>query len=451
MDRLVETLLEDLARTGPASAREGRARLGISQSSFSRAVARAGERILKMGRGRATRYAVPRVIAGAGARIPIYRVGSGDERARQVAQLRPLQPSGFYLEPAWEEIDAGLYDDLPWFLHDMRPAGFLGRLVPRRHPELEHPLDVRQWTAEHCLRYLTRFGWDLPGDLILGDEAFSLFIANARTPPNLVDRRERKSTYARIAEDVLAAGPAGSSAAGEQPKFIACRGPERQPVLVKFSPPVKDSLSERLADLLVCEHLALQALSGHGQSAAASELVFGQDRVFLEVERFDRLGMTGRRGTVSLTSVDSQFVGRLVRWSDSLRALVELGLAPPESLRTARWLELFGGLIADTDMHPGNLSFFSRGAHLVGLAPAYDRVPMAYAPRHGQIVDHQFHPPMPTPADAEVWEAVRTAANDFWRRVAAHPRISSGFREIASGNASIVDGLADVGGLLPRG
>lgn len=46
-----------------------------------------------------------------------------------------------------------VYDDLPWFLFDLRPSGFLGRFVPMRHPELGLPVDIRAWSAEHLLGY----------------------------------------------------------------------------------------------------------------------------------------------------------------------------------------------------------------------------------------------------------------------------------------------------------
>lgn len=51
----------------------------------------------------------------------------------------------------------------------------------------------------------------------------------------------------------------GSSAGGEQPKF--CTVTARRAVLVKFSPTGDSPPSERLRDLLVCEHLAIQTLA----------------------------------------------------------------------------------------------------------------------------------------------------------------------------------------------
>lgn len=53
-----------------------------------------------------------------------------------IAYLRPLSHGGFFMEPATEilplllgENNDGLYDDLPYFLFDLRPQGFLGRQI----------------------------------------------------------------------------------------------------------------------------------------------------------------------------------------------------------------------------------------------------------------------------------------------------------------------------------
>ena len=59
---------------------------------------------------------------------------------------------------------------------------------------------------------------------------------------------------------------------------------------------------QRWADLLVCEHLALQALAMLPGLAAAPSAIVVQHagRTLLEVERFDRHGLWGRSPLVSL-------------------------------------------------------------------------------------------------------------------------------------------------------
>lgn len=67
---------------------------------------------------------------------------------------------------------------------------------------------------------------------------------------------QRAERYAALAHATLAGERAGSSAAGEQPKFTACvadaDGSPRH-VIVKFSEPVEGNpVARRWADLLIC-------------------------------------------------------------------------------------------------------------------------------------------------------------------------------------------------------
>jgi len=446
----IQALRSFLAEAGPSSGREGREVLGISQPAFSILVSAAPDDILVTGRGRSTRYSTRRRIPEVGLEIPIYAIGDGQSPNRRIAVLHPLEPTGFHLEALDDDVAPAFFDDLPYFLHDLRPAGFLGRLIPRRHPELGLPEDIRYWSANHCLRYLVRHGWDTPGNLVCGEEAFRLYLAAVQAPPNPVARADREQIYPLLADDVLAAGPVGSSAAGEHPKFLATRASDNQPVLVKFSPPVGDEAGRRIADLLICEHLALEVLSQRGQPAARSELVEAADRVFIEVERFDRIGMHRRRGILSLTALDAEFVGKLGRWTKTIEELVRQRRATLDDLHRARFLEVFGRLIANTDMHPGNLSFFVRGELCEGLAPAYDMLPAAYAPRHGHRLAAPFAPAPPAPSEAGVWEQALDAATTLWERAAGQPGISGEFHEIAADNAAALKRLDQVAELLPR-
>ncbi len=442
-------LLAALTAAGPSAAPELCARLGISQPSFSRLVREAGGGLLRVGRARSTRYAARREVLAVEAPIRVYDVSEG---TRALCDLHPVAPSGFYVEPLCEDVDPGFHADLPWFLHDLRPAGFLGRLAPRRHPELGLPEDVLRWSGDQVLRYLTVAGSNLVGALVVGEQAWVRWAEQARAPADLVRSEHRAEAYGRLASDVLAHGPAGSSAGGEQPKFAVSRvaGEEAVPVLVKFSPPVASPEAERVADLLVAEHLTHRVLAEHGQSSGRSELVFGSDRVFLEVERFDRVGPARRRGLLSLAALDAEYVGSDLRsWSSSTAALVRLGLVGADAHRDTRWLERFGGLIANSDRHFGNLSFFARGARVTGLAPAYDMLPMAYRPVQGELVDRPLLPPLPGPADADVARGAWTAAVDLWARVAADDRVSAGFRRIAAENVDAVAAIRSVVDQLP--
>src|SRR5204863_1704594 len=112
----------------------------------------------------------------------------------------------------------------------------------------------------------------------------------------------RKATaYDALAADAAATLPAGSSAGGEQAKFLA-RVDDRH-VLVKFSPPRGTPFGERWHDLLHAEHLALAVLRRHGVPTAATAIVETAQRTHLESTRFDRVGARGRRHAVALDAV----------------------------------------------------------------------------------------------------------------------------------------------------
>jgi hypothetical protein len=77
-----------------------------------------------------------------------------------VLTLHAVLPDGFYVEPLVEGFDAAFHGDLPYFLNDLRPSGFLDRHVARQHPELELPDDSRLWSGTQTLRYLGLHGPD---------------------------------------------------------------------------------------------------------------------------------------------------------------------------------------------------------------------------------------------------------------------------------------------------
>jgi len=73
------------------------------------------------------------------------------------------------------------------------------------------------------LHVLSRSGSDVSGSLILGDPAYEHWQSNKVAPPEPLKPRALGRAYARLAEHAVAAGVAGSSAAGEFPKFCTAR------------------------------------------------------------------------------------------------------------------------------------------------------------------------------------------------------------------------------------
>jgi hypothetical protein len=258
-----------------------------------------------------------------------------------------------------------------------------------------------------------------------------------------VDDAAREQRWPALAAVAMARGLPESSAGGEFPKFTALRevAGEVKSVLVKFSGSDDSPGSRRWADLLVCEHLAGVALAGlPGLEAARSQLTKAGGRTFLEVERFDRQGAFGRSPVCSWAALNAGLLGLSTRaWSVGATALRTRGWLSDEAERAIATLWEFGQMIANTDMHEGNLSFRPG----LRLAPVYDMLPMAYAPQGGmELPRWTFAPALPLPAQRPAWETARPAAEAFWAMAAGDSRISEDFRDICAENAQYLRDIA---------
>lgn len=435
-----QTLLEKLKillyHSGPLNAKNLRESLHISQPAFSRLIQKQ-DSLIRIGRGRKTLYALHRLGAWGKPEVPIFSVNEKGTIG-QVATLHPLAPKGFYLESHIETLSTRHYENIPYFLDDLRPSGFLGRLVPHLYPDLGFLEDISRWTDGDCLLYFVRCGWDLIGNFIIGEGSYESFLANRIKRLDVVPENNREKRYPEIADLVLSTGIPGSSAAGEQPKFLSIRETKKglMPVMVKFSPPIADAISRRIADLLVCEHIAHDVLRQYGKRAPRSCLLYGGGRLFLEMERFDRNISEGRRGVVSLRALDLEFVGKLHFWAETAELLFHQKKIGREAYRDIVWLDTFGRLIGNTDRHFGNISFFCEGEKIIGLAPAYDMLPMMYAPHQNQLVARIFDPTPPKIFETVVWDDTLIAARDFWARVQCHSQISEEFKSLTADNES---------------
>ena len=414
-----------------ATSAELQVALGISQPTVSRALApllRAGQ-LQKVGAARTQRYVLPRNLAGVGCNVPIMRIDASGQPS-PFARMVLLEGGGIWID---EEDGLSMrHNGLPWFLQDMRPQGFMGRTFAHVHPELQLAADPSRWTDDDVLRAMVQFGDDLPGNLIVGEAAFQRF-------HTLAGRRSHAASsadYPRLAERAMQGTLGGSSAGGEQPKF--CTVTAGRSVLVKFSPPGDAAVDQRLRDLLVCEHLAIQTLAQAGLPAAHTQLFMGAGRVFLESERFDRTPQ-GRIGMVSLEVYDAEYVGQEENWAATADRMAARGLITAEDARRLRLLEAYGVLIANTDRHYGNISLLLRGTKNGGdwaLSPTYDMLPMLYAPINGELVERQFtaRPLYPTASTLTEWPAAKELAVVFWRAAAVHELISEDFKAIAAKN-----------------
>jgi HipA-like protein len=420
-----------LLGSGPKGSPDLAQALGTSASSVLRSL-RALEqerRVLRMGKTRGARYALRRAIAAIGSNWPIYRVDE-DGAVHCLGTLEAIESNSYYVTAGPARI-AGLFAGIPYFLQDARPAGFQGRAIPGAYPELALPTRVVDWTDEHFLVYLTRRASDTTGALIVGSESMDRHLAGTHRVP-LVPENDRVTEYPRFADQAMAGSPPGSSAQGEHPKFTAWVGtPERRvAVIVKFSPPHSTAVGRRWADLLICEHLAHRVLEEEGITACKSEVLDYGGRVFLQCERFDRVGPEGRRGVVSLFALDTCRYGQLDSWTACAQRLGEDQLLPAEDADRIGLLDAFGALTANTDRHFGNITLFDDYHGPFRLAPAYDMLPMLFAPQSDQIVPRQFEAPTPRAAWLSVWPRARSLAETYWSRVIADGRLSEEFRQL---------------------
>lgn len=435
--------LDDLLgrlQTGVASAAELMRTFDISQATISRLVSQAvrQNQVLRIGATRGARYALRREIGSAGSSWPVYRIDP-DGGVHESGVLYALAANQFYLQATGTALAAvaGLSDGLPYFLQDPRPAGFLGRNVPRLHPELALPQRVADWTDEHYLVYLTQRGADTVSDLIVGTTAMDRHLKNMHHRTSIATE-ERSSAYPALAEETMAGGLPGSSAHGEHPKFATRvrMDDHYRHVLVKFSPPRDTRVGQRWSDLLVAEHHAHGLLESAGIRSCRSEVMEYGGRTFLEMTRFDRAGAAGRVGVTSLHAIDLWRYGRMDDWIAAGERLLADRLLDAESLRHMRFLATFGALIGNTDRHFGNIAFFDEYDGQFRLAPAYDMLPMLFAPEHEQIVPRRFDASPPTAQTLSVWPEAHALAQRYWRDLSVDTRVSDDFRAIAAGCAS---------------
>lgn len=420
---------------------------GVDRSTVARTLPDLGAQLVRLGAAQRARYALRRPVRGAGNRWPVYRVDENG-RGRAWAELEALH-GGWRITwagaaPAWAEhiVDReGVAEGFPFFLSDVRPQGFLGRALARRvATTLGLAPDPRLWGDDDNLVYLQAEGDDLPGNLVVGDGPLRRALERQLAPAAVVARGERTERYVEFATQASAGQVIGSSAGGENPKFLcAAESPagEARAVLVKFSAPLETAAGRRWADLLAAERIAHEVLARRGLAIAPVDLFDAGGRRFFEVERHDRAGGHGRRGVVSLEALHGSMPGRdATDWISAVSAMAERGLVDGAGVEQVRRLACFGQLIGNVDMHFGNLSFWLNNALPFRPAPAYDMLPMAWAPSaQGEIVERPFAPPPPLPALLPAWSEAATWAEEFWARVAASDAVTPEFaaRALAAG------------------
>lgn len=426
------SIIEHLSHS-PATSKELQRATGLSQPVVSRQLTSMGDRLIRLREGRVIRYYLTQNAFGADDKLSLYMVDSHGNNVI-VAHIRPLAQGGFFVEPCTGmppvllgENGNGLYDDLPYFLDDLRPQGFLGRQIAGVMAEISpnFPTDPRHWSVNHIGRYLISNGDDLPGNFKFGEQTY----LRVRRCPEAISHMD----YPSLAEAVIRGVLPGSPAGGEQPKFTAYNV-DRGHVIVKFSPLKEDAVARRWRDIIITEYHAIKTLHTWNFPAAKTRLFDLDGRLFLESQRFDRSGEFGRMPLISLLAVDNEFTGLGSNWPAVMNGLRRLNLVSLQHVYGAEFLWCFGRLINNTDMHLSNLSLSFEG-NVFRILPAYDMCSMGFAPKSGEVPPFVFTPPtigVEVNLSTNMLDRVKNMAKQFWDDVTGDERISDEFREFLS-------------------
>jgi hypothetical protein len=328
------------------------------------------------------------------------------------------------------------------------PSGFLGHQLAREVAQnLQFPASLRDWGDGHRVAYLFTRGLNLPGNLVFGDTSLQAEMDLREAPAT--PAAEKGTHFLRMAT-ALRDFAYGSSAGGEQPKFLDFTE-DTGHVIVKFA-----KSGSRMAQLLPLEHLALRSLREVGVPAASTQLLAAGDYVFLEVRRFDRSGRSGRVGMLSAGAVDDEFFGLRDTWSQFAARCEAAKYLSAKDARDVDTVAAFSELIGNNDRHFENISLLiDEKGEYAGIAPAYDILPMRYASIGGGV-DPDLTPIEPRigtiGARPEVWARAMMAAERFWVAAQDEPLavpVSAEIRHLAARNLDVARTFAAP--LLPVG
>jgi hypothetical protein len=433
---------------GPLSANDIARTLGVSQPTVSRAIHSLARWVtsFKVSGDRTPKYALLRTLPlGLSPRQRIYRY-------LRNGSIEPFAEVEFLAGGATLERIGGadrsvrLYEGLPPYLHFAAPSGFLGRqLAHEASNSMQFPANLRDWSDDHKIAYLFTRSLNLPGNLVFGDASLQLEVSFRRAEP--IPATERRALYLGVA-NALREAAYGSSAGGEQPKFLGFTK-ETGHVIVKFA-----KIGTRMSELLPLEHLALRTLTEVGIPAAGTQLLMEGDYVFLEVQRFDRLGANGRVGMLSAGAVDDEFFGNRDSWSEFAARCEQAKYLSSKDAHRVDVMAAFSELIGNGDRHFENISMLiGEDGKYLGIAPAYDILPMNYGSLGGGV-DPVLKPITPNVgtigAQPLVWAKAAEAARRFWTAAQLElpeSPLSREMRELAARNLDVA--MEFVAPLLP--
>jgi hypothetical protein len=408
------------------------AQLRLSQATFSRTIQKIGGEAISFREPgvRTPRYALLRAEP-----VPspqsIFQVNE-EGRVTEIGKVSFLRGGG-----AWVDLggpNSRLYEGLPPTMAFASPSGYLGaRIAKGVASMIGVPSSLRDWSDDHRVKFLCTVGSDVAGSLMWGQSSFAAHMDSRRVAP--IHDTDIPRVYQQLASATSQTG-AGGSAGGEQPKFT-CETESRGHLIVKFA-----RVGSRSADMLVLEELALSELAAAGVEAASARYFESDGYGFLEVDRFDRVGRSGRRGMISAGAIDDELFGMRDNWPAFAQRCLDEGLLDQHAVQRVQVLTAFSELIGNGDRHFENLSLMTNeSGHPVAVSPAYDMLPTMYSPVGGGI-EPELRLVAPSfqslGAQQDVWAQAFQSAHAFWLAAAADERLSGSMREVSGRNAEVV-------------
>ncbi len=219
---VIDAIVEFLRRN-PASSTELASYCDCDRSTVTRQLKLLEIKLVATGRARSTRYYLRR---GYDSDTALYRVSEAGH-AEHFGTMVAVMPNGYVVKTSGD-VDYVYYDDLPWWLQDLLPQGFLGRNLAKAlfKRGIVVTDDIDYWKDQDIFQALLHAKGDSPGNLLIGQLSYQEWLQH--DPVALSE-----DDFNRLAADAMAGEVVGSSAGGEQPKFCAYVDGKHR--LVKFT------------------------------------------------------------------------------------------------------------------------------------------------------------------------------------------------------------------------
>lgn len=430
-----DALRAELERQGIMTSAQIQRHFGKTQATVSRLLQTLEDELIVIGAARSTRYALAEPIGRFSAVQPIMWVDSFGALHR-IGTLNFLAQSRIHVEADGVDMLFAPSPDaaLPWFLSGLKAQGFLGRMLAKKLAAEGVSGDPDRWDTRTSL-IAALHTYDAPSAFLLGTQGVDnvLPVIPSHNPEAFLDA---------LAADIANTLPVGSSAGGEQPKFLASNT-AGESFVVKFSPPRGTPFGERWHDLLCAESISAQVLERAGIAAAQATVIQTPTRSYLLSRRFDRTPQGGRKPVVSIGAAHQGLLKTpFQNWATTAQELHQLKRLSATDAETVNDVLQFGRLIGNTDMHSGNLALYMTGENLkillnapFSLAPVYDMLPMRWRPDtiNGALEYAPFA------VDTTLARApILAAAREFWSMVSQDERISEGLRGVAKRMMEII-------------